>query len=221
MEDQSERSEAEGRDYTPHFHLLMFGVTYIDKCLIKALWGRAVGKAHWDYSSASGLPRYPWTRIETPRSKNGCMWYVSKYCAKKDKPEPNSAQEFGPDSAGFIYETKPATGPVATGRVWGVFNRQKLPFAKVLVESVNGLSHLEVSRMRRLVRRFQKSVGSFDGRRGFRFKLSMHSGRVTGFLIYTEDPLSWLRALDYVSGAKVSVGWTNVGSEGVQQCFSS
>lgn len=82
----------------PHFHILLFNVSWIDRLWCARTWAEVV---------ASGDPLHikAGTRIERVKSWKGVMAYAAKYLAKETR------------------ET--ATGSI--GRFWGVFNREGLP----------------------------------------------------------------------------------------------
>ena len=94
----------------PHFHILLFDLPWIAKEEIQKMWGEIIGHDQ------------PFTRIEAVRSWNGIMNYCSKYIAKKQQPRPEG-------NDGFIY----LSYLHGLGRVWGVFQKQNLPFATLKI----------------------------------------------------------------------------------------
>lgn len=95
----------------PHFHLIFFNLPWIDKRMIQIWWSQII------------VQPWPFTRIELIRSYRGVMSYASKYVAKNE--------EF----SGFNYPAYLHDAPKElplSGRVWGVFNRGKLPFAPLM-----------------------------------------------------------------------------------------
>ena len=94
----------------PHFHLILYNVSFIDKLWIQAIWGEIIGQSH------------PFTRIESIKSYKHLVSYVSKYAGKVDVVGFNigTYQAAHPDSA---------YGEMSAGRVWGWFNKELLPLA--------------------------------------------------------------------------------------------
>jgi len=137
----------------PHFHLLVFGPTFIDMDRMASMWGEVVGQGYWDHSGDS--PRPPFTRVEALRSVRGVKWYCGKYIAKElhvpgmmrraATPSPGgevpaaaaSVEEQGespwfnsaPYSAARTGSTSsPAVkGVPSVGRIWGVMGREFVP----------------------------------------------------------------------------------------------
>lgn len=105
----------------PHFHLILFNLPYIPKRELTAMWGAIVGLQFWDNSQA--LPRPPMTRIEAIRQPRKAMAYVSKYVAKHD----DSGSSSGFNDVPYLH----------AGRWWGVFNREKMQFAELLVLQIS------------------------------------------------------------------------------------
>jgi hypothetical protein len=104
------------RDYHPHFHLIMFGLPWIDKKEILRWWCEITGR---ESDNA--------TRVEAIRSRRGMMAYAAKYCAKRSDGD-----------SGLVHLTylDEHFGSDCTGRVWGVFNRACLPFAERVEVSI-------------------------------------------------------------------------------------
>jgi hypothetical protein len=72
-----------GRLYpAPHFHLVVFGVPYIDKAIIKRIWGGVIGEKYWDHSKSP--IEEPITQIDRMKNTRQLFGYVSKYIAKPD-----------------------------------------------------------------------------------------------------------------------------------------
>lgn len=141
----------------PHLHMVLYNAPYVDKVWIQEVWGEIVGQ------------KRPFTRIERIRSYKHLIGYASKYCAKVE-------------GAGFISGAK-TTGTenlsdeeIATaGRVWGVYNRSCLPFAKEtkVVLSLDGSWWM----IRRFCRQYYPCIPD---------------GYETGFTIFCDDPLHCL-----------------------------
>jgi hypothetical protein len=81
----------------PHYHLVVYGVRFLDHDWVASAWYRIVG---------SGDPRHlaAGTEVRQVRSWRGTRAYVSKYLAK-----------VGPVPEGY------------TGRFWGVIGRKNMP----------------------------------------------------------------------------------------------
>lgn len=100
----------------PHFHIMFFGLPFIDKLTIQYWW-----------EEITFVPE-PFTRIELIRSRRGVRSYVSKYMAKVNDAE--GASGFNPPTYLRAYSTKFDN---YIGRQWGVFNRAYLPFAPLTI----------------------------------------------------------------------------------------
>lgn len=152
------------RDYHPHWHLLFFGLPYVDKSVINAWWAEIVGPS-WSSESA--------TRIEAVRSKRGAMAYAAKYCGKAGGGLVHGAY---PHAGGGSEQVNEA-GLVHTGRVWSVFNRACLPFADLItLEKVGGRWFYDFKRLAR-----RRWAGVND-----------HAE--AGFTLFVDDPERWLEA---------------------------
>lgn len=119
----------------PHFHLIIFGASWIDKRWIQKSWSEVIGWA--------GVPVF--TRIERLRSWRGVMSYASKYIAKVSDvaDAPRFATEVPDVQAGDWGAVTVLTGRAVgfnslpylaarwdfVGRWWGVFNEAGLPYA--------------------------------------------------------------------------------------------
>jgi hypothetical protein len=95
------------RPYHPHFHVIFFGLPYIDKSIVCQWWGEVIGRAA------------PITRIESIRSWRGVMSYAARYVSAAT-------------AAGVLDNLAYLHGSSVTGRVWGSFNRACLPFGKLI-----------------------------------------------------------------------------------------
>lgn len=99
------RLEAQQRG-APHFHLLFFNLPFVPFHVVRFWWGQITA----DYIDQ----HKPRVRIERVKSKAGAMRYCAKYTAKRE------------DHSFFIN----GAYLHAVGRVWGVWNGHKLPFAR-------------------------------------------------------------------------------------------
>lgn len=126
----------------PHFHILLFKVSFWDKADVQKAWAEVIGREFWDKGE-----RYPFTRIERIRSQRGTMYYVSKYVAK--------VPVWGD---GFNYTAYPHVG-----RWWGWFNKSRLPWAPChTIRTVHGQNDVYWT-FKRYLRRYKNG---FHIRRG-------------------------------------------------------
>ena len=150
------KMEPQGRG-APHFHMLIFGPTFIDKRLAQELWGQSIDQAYWDrfaFDQDKGPIREPFTRIEGMRSVRGVKWYVGKYIAKPGNvADPGDAGAraawwSGPgrkytgaervgeavdESSGFnslAYLDVKGRGVVFPGRQWGIMGKRSIRLLK-------------------------------------------------------------------------------------------
>lgn len=114
----------------PHFHILMWGVPYLDMLgFLKTAWWDVVGSKNEDHFKAG-------TQVQQVRKDDGVKRYAAKYASKNEGEEENyiAAQRFG-----------------HVGRLWGKFNEEKIPWSDCIeVET----SNIEVIRLFRLMRRY-------------------------------------------------------------------
>lgn len=82
----------------PHFHILLFGVTYLHAGWLAQCWAGVVASGDNRHLEAG-------TSVERVKSWRGVMWYASKYLAKVD--------------VGKVQD--------GCGRFWGVMSRELLP----------------------------------------------------------------------------------------------
>lgn len=143
----------------PHLHCILYNSPWIDRNWLTDRWGQLVGEER------------PFTRIERVKGYRRLVAYVSKYVGKVQ------------GEAGFNSVTYLNTGDELTadeiasaGRVWGVWNRQALPYALV-----------------------EKQVIPLDGswflikRWAQRFYPWIHDDLETGFTLFVDDPYHALR----------------------------
>jgi hypothetical protein len=128
-----------------HFHMLLFDLPYIPKEKIQEMWGQIINEST------------PFTRIEQVRSKRHAMSYVSKYIAKLSAPaEPENETE---DGSGFI-----SVPYLHAGRWWGFINKDLLPYAIELLQTIFKSDYKAFHDMLRGMRRFWrvKTLSNFD-----------------------------------------------------------
>lgn len=117
----------------PHFHLLVWGFAKVDLTTgwlnllswVSNAWYEVVGSADKKHLAAG-------TKVEKIRSRNGCMFYTSKYLAKIEDG---------------IWEG------LDIGRIWGVYFRQNLPMGHP--QTV----YLTTGEAKRLLRLIRKKMG--------------------------------------------------------------
>jgi hypothetical protein len=144
------------RDYHPHFHVILFNLPYVPKGEIQRWWGEVIGADR------------PFTRIESIRSWRGVMSYAASYVASASS---------GLDYIAYLH------GDKWTGRVWGVFNRDFLPYAELIPLSiVAGRWFFDLKR---------------SGRRAWK---GVNRGRWKGFTLFRENPQRWLELALYYCG---------------------
>lgn len=115
----------------PHFHILFFNLPFVPKEEIQCWWGEII-----DYEK-------PFTRIEMIHSWRKAMSYVSKYIAKEDSRDSGSGFNYLP----YLH----------AGRVWGFFQKEKIPFA-ALVIAVLPLLDRQFYQFRRYMLRFWSKI---------------------------------------------------------------
>lgn len=120
----------------PHFHLLFFNLPFVPFATIRQWWGHTVAAFVDDH-----LPR---VRIERVRSQNGVMYYAAKYCAKDDAGAAANLSLSTMHICTLMMMTAPGSSvwsrsfafhvylalvaSLRDGRVWGVFNRDVVPY---------------------------------------------------------------------------------------------
>ena len=115
----------------PHFHLLVFGVDFIDRQLVAEEWYRIVGSNQPSHLAAG-------TQVVACRSWKQATMYVAKYMAK-----PQSLAE-----TEVPIHLRP-------GRVWGIWGREQLVREAVEYR----LTDQEFFELRRIARGVAKSKG--------------------------------------------------------------
>lgn len=114
----------------PHFHLLLWGVPFLDKDWLSLTWYQIVG-SHDERHLRAG------TRVENIRSWNGVMSYAGKNYMGKECEAPRNWPEY-------------------TGRYWGIYGRNNLPRAeKIEID----MSYRGLIRVHRLMRKYFRSKG--------------------------------------------------------------
>lgn len=161
----------------PHFHLIVFGVGFVGKDIVKQMWGDIIG--------------YPdvFTRVEAVgSSRRHLMAYVSKYVAKVVAANPQPGSEGGGGAAasdGFNQGAylaadgwiNPKTGELecTVGRWWGVFNAEDLPFAEAFDVVIDSLKVFH--QFRRGARHLWSGVGQ---------------KKAVGFSLFVDDAGRWV-----------------------------
>lgn len=156
----------------PHLHLILYNVQWFDKKWIQNAWGEIVGQDR------------PWTRIESVRSYKHLMSYASKYAAK--------VASYGFNSVAYRAEGEKISeyGHLSPGRVWGVFNKDGLPFERKeeAVVPLDGSWWM----LRRYCCKFYPWVWENDE---------------GGFTVFTDDPYHALEHMVRMSAYFVNAAW--------------
>lgn len=153
----------------PHFHIILFDLSFISKEVVKSIWGDIIGKEFWDTSKQE--PQAPFTRIEAIRNPRKAMAYVSKYVAK--------GQEAGSGFNNVPY----LTANPEIGRLWGVFNAKLLPYAELIsinIELSRDIAHPVLWQYKRLM--------------AHKWKYAAQSGRYRGASLFVDYVDCWHRA---------------------------
>jgi hypothetical protein len=103
----------------PHAHLILYNAPWIDKHALQKVWGDIVGQEQ------------PFTRIEMIRVYKKLVNYVAKYVAKEQ-----GSCGFNNVTYSDRSENLSASELESAGRVWGVYNRQALPFDDLVTDWV-------------------------------------------------------------------------------------
>lgn len=142
------------RDYHPHFHLLILGITYIDKEEIDKTWERVTGQD----------VRYA-CKVMSVSRLTGLVRYLLKYFAK-----PSAAASGGGDGDGNGSDDGDgALGLVNVsyfpGRAWGIYFRNNLKYCKMII-AMGGLEVLRVVyELKRYLRILLRNSGYWQKRR--------------------------------------------------------
>lgn len=151
----------------PHYHLLVFGVSFIPHETISRWWFEVVGSGDKRHLAAG-------IRIEAVRTREGVMQYASK-----------------------LYMGKEIAGFSGVGRFWGIFNRSKLPRSVEMREDVAECVVVKFQRIaRRLIQSQTKARFLRKLRAGRRVKWRrFRCNRPTR--IFANDPAQFGRLLDW------------------------
>jgi len=98
--------------------VVFFGLPFISKHVIQEWWGSIIKQER------------PWTRIELVRNVRNVLGYIGKYLAKESSPPAERPEAVGLSMSHNSTDGQVDQNPVpATGRVWGIWCRDLLPFA--------------------------------------------------------------------------------------------
>lgn len=118
----------------PHFHLLVWGVSYFDLfAWLSSAWYQIVGSGDPKHLSAG-------TRVEKLKNIQSVMRYIGKYINKDEK---ENLEEFLTDNEIESF-----------GRMWGVINEDAIPFDEAVSVVI---TYHEASKLMRLMRRYMKT----------------------------------------------------------------
>lgn len=155
----------------PHFHILFFNLPFIHWSHVRKAWKEIIG-----------VPDDQYVRIEVKavRSFKGVMSYASKYVCK-----PAAGDEGG--------EADPTLVSIAylhAGRVWGVHNRDYLPYAPKVYLVIRTETGRAFHDCKRLMRRYWRSITRQRERGGLIFTdraYTLHSAMVRLLLTDVSD----------------------------------
>jgi len=173
----------------PHFHLLIWGVSFIEKEWLARVWFEVVGSNDEKHLHAG-------TRIEAAESCDGVLAYCSKQYMGKGLCLPDGWEH--------------------VGRFWGICGRKNLPRARKV--EVRILKNQAV-RFRRLLRRglrvravaalrkYQAKGGVLHHTEGRRLVAALRpaaGGRQLGRVaLFTSSVVCWARALDWAGNCDI------------------
>lgn len=113
----------------PHFHLLIWGVSYIDLLVFcNRAWYEVVGSSDYDHLIHGA-------KVEKVKNWSGVMTYVAKYVGKKVESLP---------------------GWENVGRYWGIFMSKNVPWAELVEEAV---TYRQAVQLMRYFRRYAHVKG--------------------------------------------------------------
>lgn len=132
-----------------HYHLIVFGVKFLEKNWVSRTWYEIVGSNDERHLQAG-------TKIEKLRSSKQGVSYVAKYVTKDELAETGmtvlqAALSVFPLEV--VLKWWPGYVAAKTGRTWGAFNRGNLPIHLVFTL----LSDLDFFNFRRLLRHYVKA----------------------------------------------------------------
>lgn len=159
----------------PHFHILAFNMPFLPFQELRRVWREIIKK----YFDGKG----PFVRIEKIKSQRGAMYYAAKYCAKISREEADG----GGGTTLFNNVTY-----LHAGRVWGVHNASKLPFAPKIYITILDADRRSLPECKKLMRRFWERMNKSRDKGGVIFTdhaYSLHSALIR-LLIHYADPLT-------------------------------
>jgi hypothetical protein len=173
----------------PHFHLLFFNLPFIPFSMLRRWWAHTIAAFVDEH-----LPR---VRIERVRSQNGVMYYAAKYCAKADAGGGVNLSLSTAHICTLLMMTAPGSSvwsrafafrmylalvaSLRDGRVWGVFNRDAVPYHPHHVIELEQLTDVAFKQAKRYAGLLRDKINP-DG--------------PYGFAIFTQDTKShWDRLL--------------------------
>lgn len=146
-----------------HYHVLLFGVESVNMAVLTAYW-----------QGMTGDDSYP--DVKRLRGSRQVLGYVSKYIAKVSEGAAAGLEN------GFIDVSKSGKS-VSTGRWWGMFGRENIPYAEYSEVVWTGRLYPAVQ-FRRAASRKTAAV--------------RRSGRIQGFKLFSDGVGEWLRYWDYL-----------------------
>lgn len=138
----------------PHIHCILYNAPWVDKKWVQAQWGKIVGQDE------------PFTRIERVRTYKKLMVYVAKYVGKVGTVSGFNIGTYSDRNEGLTYSDLETQG-----RVWGVYNRRALPYARV------ERAEIDQGGAWWLIRRYCQ-----------RYYAWLEEDSMTGFTVFMDDP---------------------------------
>lgn len=157
-----------------HFHILLFNMPYWNKDGLTQAWHEC--------SDREG----GYTFIEFIRNKKHMFSYVGKYLAKTEQ----SDAPHGEVSLSMCH-----TSPKWQGRVWGVRNRDHLPYAQKTVQYWYNRPYKVGAALKRLARRHYSRINKHPH---------------VGFSLFVDDSSQWCRCFNS-EAARVTVNYDPYG----------
>lgn len=155
----------------PHIHCILYNAPFIKKDWLQATWGEITGEHR------------PFTRIELVRAYRQLMSYASKYVAKREDAGGFNSVAYSDRTEGLTPDELKSAG-----RVWGIYNREALPYSDL--EAVS----LPMDGSYYLIKRYGQS-----------FWPELEVDDYLGFTIFCDDPYSALEYMVKLSRAFASV----------------
>lgn len=157
-----------------HYHLIVFGVGFLERCWLSRVWFEIVGSSNESHLAAG-------TQVQLLKSSKQGIAYVAKYLSKNELSEIALTQLLAVLSAfplPVVLKWWQAYIEAETGRTWGAFGRENLPvsFAYAVI------TIKEFFNLRRQLRHFVKAESKRRGR-----KVRYRGDESSGVTAYVND----------------------------------